>query len=122
MGGRDAFDAFMKKFNENKEGRKFKPKNEIVITIQLQGGNKSRKLDEEFMRVIQNEYATRYLEILGLSATQANIDKLLMKNPLSSCEISCGWNTSGWLADTIQIYPNRPKKKSFDNQRDHLRE
>ena len=69
MGGKDAFEAFMKKHNEEKEGKKYAKNKEIVISIQLSGGTKSKKLDEEFMRVIQNEYATRYLEILGLSAT-----------------------------------------------------
>jgi hypothetical protein len=82
-------------------------KSDVVIKINLQGGVKQKKLDEEFMKVIQHEYAVRYLELMGLSATQTNIEKILQKSPLSSCEISCGWNTSGWLADTIYIYPFR---------------
>lgn len=28
------------------------------------------------------------------------------------------WNSSGWLADFIQIYPNKLKKVTFENQRE----
>ena len=99
---------------KSSEGRRQNDKNEVVIKIQLAGGKVPKKIDEEFMKVIQNEYAVRYLELMGLTPTQANIDKILMKSPLSSCEINCTWNTSGWLADVIMIYPNRISKKSFE--------
>jgi hypothetical protein len=49
----------------------------------------------------------RYLEKMGVEASQRNIARLLKKQPLSSCEFSPGWNNSGWLADVLYIYPNR---------------
>lgn len=38
--------------------------------------------------------------------------------PLSSCEISSGWNNSGWLADVLYIYPNKAKKYTFEDELD----
>ena len=94
---------------------------EVVITIPLRGGQgPSRELDEDFIKVIQHEYAVRYLECLGLAATQANIDNVLEKAPLSSCEFTAGWNNSGWLADSIMVCPSKAKKKSFDHCRDQM--
>ena len=57
---------------------------DVVITIPLKGGQGQRKeLDEDFIKVIQNEYAIMYLESLGLAATQANIDHVLPHHPKS---------------------------------------
>mmetsp|Transcript_15752 Transcript_15752/g.24244 ORF Transcript_15752/g.24244 Transcript_15752/m.24244 type:complete len:100 (+) Transcript_15752:231-530(+) len=47
---------------------------------------------------------------------------VLEKAPLSSCEFEPGWNNSGWLADSIVIYPNRTKQNCFDLQRDQFLE
>ena len=47
------------------------------------------------MKVIEYEYAVRYLEIIGIEANPGNIQRLLLKQPLSSCELSSGWNNSG---------------------------
>jgi hypothetical protein len=44
----------------------------------------------------------------------------LKTQPLSSCEFSPGWNSSGWLADVLYIYPNKLKKQSFDTNRDAI--
>ena len=31
------------------------------------------------------------------------------------------WNNSGWLADSLQIYPNRTKtEKTYENDRDNI--
>ena len=80
-------------------------KKDVVVTIPLHGGSKAadEKLDDDFIKVIQNEYAIRYLEQLGLLATQANIEHVLKSAPLSACELSAGWNNSGWLADSVVI-------------------
>lgn len=43
-----------KKLNQNKD---------FVITIPLKGGKKM-ELEEDFIKVIQNEYAVQYLEML----------------------------------------------------------
>ena len=100
----------------------------MVITIPLKSGKGApTELDEDFIKVIQNEYAIRYLETLGLSATQANIDHVLEKAPLSSCEFASSWGNSGWPADCIVIYPNNSKKReggtqNFDKSRDQIQE
>ena len=89
--------------NENDE--------EFVITIPLRGGkNKVKDLDEEFAKVIELEYAIRYLEYMGISPTQNTIIRLLKTNPLSSCHISAVWNSTNWLADTLHIYPFKPNQ------------
>jgi hypothetical protein len=46
-------------------------KKEIKIEIQLKGGKgNAKKLDESMIKVIQNEYAIKYLEALGIKASQ----------------------------------------------------
>ena len=76
-------------------------------------------LDEGFVKAIQNEYACRYLESIGLNCTPQNIEGVLEKAPLSSCELVPGWNNSGWLADTITIVP-LSSKNAFDHHRPEL--
>lgn len=91
-----------------------KDKEEFIITIPLKGGKeKKRELDEEFAKVIELEYAVRYLEHMGINPTPNAIIRHLKSNPLSSCEISSSWNSTGWLADQLIIYPMR-KKLSFN--------
>ena len=127
-GGKDLYNDFMKKLkNEHHisfREKAMKKKQDIVITIQLMGGAPSinKKIDPSFIKVIQHEYAVKYLEQLGLSATQSNIDYVLQKVPLTSCEFKSGWNNSGWLADSVQIIPTKAKKKTFENLRDQMLE
>jgi hypothetical protein len=52
-------------------------------------------LNEEFIKVIEYEYAVRYLEAMGIEPNQKMIQNLLKNQPLSSCELSSGWNNSG---------------------------
>ena len=50
-----------------------------------------------------------------------NKAKLLKKNPLTSCFLQANWSNSGWLADTISIYPNRTKTdQTYENSRDNI--
>jgi hypothetical protein len=70
MGGKELYENFMKQL-ERQHHRSFRQKAEnkkrdIKIEIPLKGASKNGKLDEDFMKVIQNEYAVRYLEQLGL--------------------------------------------------------
>lgn len=78
------------------------------------------ELDDNFVKVIQYEYAVRYLEKMGVEANARNIARLLKTQPLSSCEFAPGWNSSGWLADILYIYPNKVKKQSFDSNREAM--
>ena len=88
-----------------------KDQEEFIITIPLKGGKeKKRELDVEFAKRIELEYAVRYLEHMNINPTPNAIIRLLKANPLSSCEISSSWNSTGWLADQLIIYPMRTKK------------
>jgi len=74
MGGKELYEAFMKKLksqhhmsirekNQNKEKM-------IEIEIPLRGAKgQAVVLDEAFIKVIQHEYAVRYLEQLRLKST-----------------------------------------------------
>ena len=58
----------MKKQNTTKN-------DEIVIAIQLKNSQNgaNHKLTEEFVKVIEYEYAVRYLEQIGIEANSVNI-------------------------------------------------
>lgn len=80
--GKELFNAFMDKRKQQHlfsfREKKLNKKQDVVITIPLRGGSgPTGKLDESFIKVIQNEYAIRYLEQLGLMPTQANIEHVL---------------------------------------------
>jgi len=46
---------------------------------------------------------------MGINPTKNAIIRLLKSNPLSNCEISSSWSSTGWLADQLIIYPMRTK-------------
>jgi len=78
------------------------------------------KINEEFIKVIEHEYAVKYLEQMGTAATTQAIQRLLKTQPLSACEIVSGWNNSGALADVLYIYPLKKDKKTFDVNKEEL--
>jgi hypothetical protein len=55
------------------------------------------ELNDNFVKVIEYEYAVRFLEHLGIEPTAKMITNLLKHNPLSSCELSSGWSNSGYV-------------------------
>lgn len=59
----------------------------IVISIPLKGGAEPVELTENFLKVIEREYAVRYLESIGVDPTRRHIEKLLEDMPLDNCEI-----------------------------------
>jgi hypothetical protein len=80
----------------------------VEITIYLKKRADPTDLTEEFLKTIEQEYAVRYLEILGVAPTAKNVQKIKEQVPLVSCEIKGKWlRTSGWLADALTICPNR---------------
>lgn len=85
----------------------------VCITIPLKGGIEPMELDDNFRKVIEREYAVRYLEIMGVEPTKKQIKKIKKEMPLESCEIRGVWQTSGWLADVMYIYP---RGKPSDNK------
>ena len=63
----------------------------IVIQIPLKGGSEPVELTENFLKVIEREYAVRYLEIIGVEPTRRNIEKILQEIPLENCSIRAQW-------------------------------
>lgn len=90
MGSR-LYDEFMKKLkvpmlqrNFLKKDKKGNDENrvgdeDLVICIPLKGGSGGQQveLDDNFVKVIQYEYAVRYLEKMGIEANPKNIARLL---------------------------------------------
>ncbi|CAI2360728.1 unnamed protein product [Moneuplotes crassus] len=109
------FEQFQKKNTVPKVSKvssKSKPE-EVVIAIKLKSNaDKRTELDDNFVKVIEYEYAVKYLEIMGVSPSPKMIAMLLKNHPLSSCELSSGWSKTGWLADVIYIYPNKKAKQN----------
>ena len=53
-------------------------------------------LSEEFIKMIEHEYATQYLKLgMNLEATPANINTILKNYPLTKCEIQGTMNSTG---------------------------
>lgn len=73
----------------------------LCITIPLKGGGQAQAylLSQDFLRAIQDEYATRYLELMKIVPSTKNKALLLSRKPLTSCEIVPIQNSSSWLAD-----------------------
>ena len=84
-----------RKFNQDQQAELDK----FCITIPLKNSQNVRtdniNINEEFIKVIEHEYAVKYLEKMGTAATNRAIQRLLKTQPLSSCEIVSGWNNSG---------------------------
>ena len=59
--------------------------------------------DPAFIKILEQEYATRYLENLGVEATQKNIYKVLKEKPLENCDIIESRLNGGLHTDTITI-------------------
>lgn len=97
-----------------KKGDLSPKRQQIIINIPLKSGAEPVELTENFLKVIEREYAVRYLEIIGVEPTRKNIEKILSEMPLENCTIKAQWRqSSNWLADTITIIPHsRPKPQS----------
>jgi hypothetical protein len=84
---------------------------QIAISIPLKGGPERAELTEDFLKVIETEYAVRYLEQINVEPTRKNINRILKEMPIENCKFKAQWlQPSDWLANTLIIYPNaRPK-------------
>lgn len=74
------YEEFMKKTNPQKNIRAYKSRemDEICIAIPLKGGRgKQVELNENFVKVIEHEYAVRYLEHMGINPTVKMISNVL---------------------------------------------
>lgn len=93
-------------------------------------------MDANFLKSIQDEYASRYLEQMNVEPNARNKAILLEKKPLTAALLQPGWNSASWLADTLYIYPGGYKKadsrpmpgtsaletKTYEKNRDELLE
>jgi hypothetical protein len=83
--------------------------------IKLKSNTRADKieLDDNLIKIIENEYATKYLESLYIEPTLSNIRQLLTMKPLSKCQIeSGGWSGSGKMAESIKVIPNPRRNQS----------
>lgn len=73
---------------EEKESQKGRDEFEIVIPLKIDktsfGFKVPQVLDSDFLKAIQDEYATRYLEHMKIDPTEGNKKKLLIKYPLTA--------------------------------------
>jgi hypothetical protein len=70
-----------------KKGDLSPKRQQIIINIPLKSGAEPVELTENFLKVIEREYAVRYLEIIGVEPTRKNIEKILSEMPLENCTI-----------------------------------
>lgn len=61
---------------------------------------------------MEYEYAVKYLEYLGIEPTKKNITIILAMAPFKECRITPGWESSGDVASTFNIYPPSKVKKT----------
>ena len=59
----------------------------IIIKLRTGMGDIENKINEDTMRVIKHEYATKYLESMGVNPTVKNINAILKYKPLSDCTV-----------------------------------
>ena len=102
--------VYRKKNKNDKTYLGFKQE-QIAISIPLKGGPERAELTEDFLKVIETEYAVRYLEQINVEPTRKNINRILKEMPIENCRFKAQWlQPSDWLANTLIIYPNaRPK-------------
>lgn len=79
---------------------------EVTIPLRPVGENEVG-LAEDYFKIIQDEYASRYLELLNIASTPANRANFIRYRFMDDCEIQGIWpdlRTSA-LADAIRIVP-----------------
>lgn len=65
---------------------------DLIDAVKQQKG----ALSEEFIKMIEHEYATQYLKLgMNLEATPSNINTILKNYPLTKCEIQGTMNSTG---------------------------
>jgi hypothetical protein len=58
---------------------------------------------KDYPAFLSHEYATRYLEKLGATASQHNVNILLNSMPIEKCGVSAIWRKDGSLQDAVVI-------------------
>jgi len=65
---------------------------------------------EDYFHLLHDEYASRYLEALGVTPTPANKQTVMRNMPLRRCEVQATWSGNrgdSAVADSIKILPPR---------------
>lgn len=90
---------------------RLRPPKQDVDKLPVDERNKKMPLDDNVIKIIENEYATKYLESLNIEPTVQNIRQLLQMKPLSECQIiSGGWSGGGMMAENIRVIPNKRRQ------------
>jgi len=85
-----------------------------AITIPLQYvGDQQIGNPEDCFKIISDEYASRYLEQLGVVPTASNKQAVMRNMPLRDCEMQASWaSRTSAIADSITILPPQRKRKN----------
>lgn len=90
-----------------------KKRPEIMVVIPLKDGEKAVPDIEKIIKPIENEYATRYLEIIGVDPTRKNIEKVLKELHPGNCKFELHRGQASDSIDSITFYPHlKPKPQS----------
>ena len=73
--------------------------------IPLRPTDRPRELTAELKKSIENEYASRYLEVIGATPTAETLRLVRKHMPLSKCSITAAWRSRGWISDTVYVAP-----------------
>ena len=85
-----------------------------ILAIPLKGGRgKQVELNENFVKVIEHEYAVRYWEYMGVNPTVKMISNVLKNAPLSSCEMTSGWNSPVYSCRLLLYFENMITKNLY---------
>mmetsp|Transcript_96552 Transcript_96552/g.216212 ORF Transcript_96552/g.216212 Transcript_96552/m.216212 type:complete len:614 (-) Transcript_96552:60-1901(-) len=80
---------------------------EVTIPLRNTGRAEAGGNPEDYLKIIQDEYASRYLDILGIASTSANKAAVMRCRPMDDCEVHGVWaeGEPKPMADAIKIVP-----------------
>ena len=84
---------------------------DMVIEIKLQDIDRTLDFekDQNFIKLIEQEYACKLLEALKIEPQQYNIRMILKHHPLKNCNIQTTWSSTQMNADCLIIVPRKNK-------------
>ena len=81
------------------------------LCIPLKSRDKPVAFPPNFKKALAEEYATRYLERLGATATPQNLAAVARFAPIDQSTVTAAWKSRGSLSDVVNIdpFPERSK-------------
>lgn len=86
--------------------------------IPLKARDKPVSLPSHFRKAMESEYATRYLERIGASASPRNLAKVLEFAPIQNSVVTTAWKSRWSLCDAVYIDPFPPDKPKATKDRE----